>query len=83
MRSRRPLDPDSLRDDQGPGADQPGLETFLEAVDEMRASGSFEWADDTLRSIYDWCKEHRHFTHKQLVAVNNIRFSRHWDEIDV
>jgi hypothetical protein len=83
LRSRRPLDPASLKEEDGPGADQPGIEDFLEAVDEMRASGDFEWADDTLKGIYDWCKENRRFTNKQLVAVNNIRFTRHWDEINL
>jgi hypothetical protein len=81
---RKPIDPATLRTDQGPGVKQenPRLDAFLDAIDEMRSSGSFDWADQTLRDIYDWCREAGRYTDRQVVAVNNIRYARHWDELE-
>lgn len=82
---RRPLDPAELKpSEQAPErAEKPGTQALLDAVDEMRGSGSFDWADDTLRDIYDWVAERRFFTEGQLRAVNNIRAGRKWGEVEL
>lgn len=73
MRSRRPLDPATLRPGEGPGdGEQPGLQALLDAVDEMFESGEFDWAEG-LRDLYDGIREQRRWTRGQLQAINNIR----------
>lgn len=79
MAQRKPL---QLREGEGPGVDQPGTQALLDKIEEMRCSDQFNWADDTLRGIYDTVASSRRWTAKQLVAINNIRFSKHWDEVD-
>lgn len=79
MAQRKPLD---LHPDEGPGVDQPGTQALLDKIEEMRCSDQFNWADDTLRGIYDTIEASRRWTAKQVVALNNIRFTKGWDEID-
>lgn len=80
---RKPLVLDTSKEGARPGAlEEERVDAFLEELDEMRSSGSFDWADDTLRDIYDWCKKAGRYTGKQVVAVNNIRFARQWEELE-
>lgn len=47
-------------------------ERYLEALDLVRSESQFEFADDTLRGIYDYIKERMYVTQGQKKAVENI-----------
>lgn len=82
-RTKPRLDPSTLSA-QGPGVveDQVGTQALLDKIEEMRCSDQFAWADDTLKGIYDSIESNRRWTSRQVVALNNIRFARHWDDIE-
>lgn len=45
---------------------------FLDDIDELRGSGSVDWADDTLTGIYDTVGRQNIVTEGQRRAVDNI-----------
>lgn len=55
---------------------------WLDKIEEMRSSGEFEWADETLTSIYDQCFVRKRITEGQKRAIRNIAGARDW-EIDL
>jgi hypothetical protein len=70
-----------------PRAKAPGVDDYnsaeddtvgstLSAIETMRESGSYDWADDTLRGIYDSVAERQRVTWGQRKALQNILRSR-------
>jgi len=53
-----------------------GFEELIEQIDEMLDGEDFEWAEDTLTGIREWCAEHEHCTENQKDAVDNIESKR-------
>jgi len=47
----------------------------LEEIDEMLSDPDYDFAEDTLRGIYEWVEENEHITERQISAVSNIRSS--------
>lgn len=56
--------------------EDPAVERILEAIEEMRSCGSYEWADDTLTGIYDTVHASRTVSEGQKRAIRNIAFAR-------
>lgn len=48
-------------------------EGFLAMIEMMREQRKYDWADETLRGIYDSVKEKQFVTEAQRAAVYNIR----------
>jgi hypothetical protein len=57
---------------------------FLAMIEMMREHHRYDFADDTLRGIYDSVEAKGYVTEGQLSAVRNIRHSvRNWEDCDV
>lgn len=49
---------------------------WLKEIEDMEASGEYDWAEETLKGIKDWVEENEHITEKQIQAINNIEESK-------
>ena len=49
---------------------------LLEEIEEMQATGGYEFAHHTLSGIYETVEANEHCTERQREAVNNIRNSK-------
>ena len=47
-------------------------EEFLTRIDNMRDSGKYDWAEDTLIGIYDNVAKWKRYSEGQLRAVRNV-----------
>jgi hypothetical protein len=70
-----------LDPDQGPGTRGQEVQKVLDAIEEMRSSGSFDRMDDFLRDVGDSIEQYGRVTEGQLKAINNIREKRGWEEL--
>lgn len=69
------IDDLQLDPEQGPGHRSAAVQQFLDELETLRASGWADWADETLKGIYDTVSGSNRVTDGQRGAVDNIRAS--------
>lgn len=64
----------NLRDEPLPESrsEDDAIQPWLSAIEEMRSSGQYDWADDTLTRIYDWIYQSRRISEGQKKAIRNV-----------
>jgi hypothetical protein len=57
-------------------------EKLLELIEEMRGTGSYEWAESTLTGIYDYIHTNAFVTEAQKASIRKIGEARRrtWEE---
>jgi hypothetical protein len=59
-----------------PSTEQAEWEVFAERIDDLLASGDYDWAEDTLGGILETVKHTHHVSKRQAEAVDNIEAGR-------
>jgi len=50
-----------------------GWSAVLDDIDDMIVEDRYQWALDTIDSIFEWVGTNKHITDKQMAALDNIR----------
>lgn len=56
------------------------VQDFLDHIEGMRSCGCYDWADETLKGIWDSVSEFGSFTEAQEQAISNIENSHICDD---